>query len=81
MNKIIFVLSLLTLTACGSKIYKYNDYAESCVNKQNQDLAKNISHECLPIDTYEDAIHYHQTYGNEYRKMPDLDMAMDAQNR
>lgn len=77
MNKIIMILSFLTLAACSSTQTKFADYASSCVPKQDKELAKNISEECLPIDTYEDAIQYHQTYQNEYRKMPDLDDAMD----
>jgi peptide methionine sulfoxide reductase MsrA len=76
-NKIIFLVSILCLSACSSTSYKFNDFAHACVNKQDKELAKNISSECLPVDTYEDSIHYHQTYQNEYRKMPDLDAAMD----
>lgn len=78
MNKFIVLLLLTIMSACSSKQYKFTDYAHSCVGKQDKELAKNISHECLSVDTYDDVIHYHQTYQNEYRKMPDLDDAMDS---
>ena len=69
---------VLIISACSTTQSKYSDYAQACVVKQDKDLAKNVSHECLPLDTYEDSIHYHQSYKSDYRNMPDLDSAMDS---
>lgn len=81
MNKIIMALSFLSLTACSTPTYQFKDYAHDCVTKLNEDLSADVKSECLSLDTYEDSVHYHRTYSNEYRKMDDLDMAETKNSR
>jgi len=75
MNKIILIMSAVVLTSCTTPSYQYKDYAHHCVAKLNEDLPADVKEECLSLDTYEDYVHYHRTYSNEYRKMDDLDAA------
>ena len=77
MKNLILLMTLVTITSCASKNYKATDYAHACVENSSKDVSEDISHLCMPIDTYENKMKYHSMRPSEMRKMPTMDDVMD----